>query len=692
MIDTKTCLIEIGTEELPPKALQKLSAAFTAGVVNSLQQSNVAFSAVESFATPRRLAILIHELASKQPSSQMERRGPAISAAYDDKGEPTQAALGFARSCKTTFEALERLVTSKGEWLVYRAEKAGSTIDELLPAMVSQSLDKLPIPKRMRWGDRTVEFVRPVHWIVMLYGSDVINASILSIPAGQHTYGHRFHHPDAIKITSPIDYVAQLEEIGKVIPEFARRREMIREQVLAEAKTLGGVPVIRDALLDEVTALVEFPVALAGRFDERFLDVPTEALISSMEDHQRYFPVVTADGKLLPGFITVANVQSKNMDVIREGNERVILPRLADAAFFWEQDRKSPLESRHAGLKNLIFQDKLGSVYDKSCRVATLAKQLGSASGASTTFVERAAMLSKCDLLTAMVGEFPALQGIMGGYYAHHDQEPAEVAQAIKEQYQPRFAGDKLPETTTGALLALADKLDTLTAIFSLGLIPTGDRDPFALRRAALGIIRILIEKNLTINLPEMVGYAVDTLSYAGDKKELSDQVQTFILDRLRAYYLDQGVAVGVFAAVRGVECGSLTDFDARVKACEMFLELPEAEALSAANKRVRNILRKAELSSGATIDPALLVEPQELHLYERFNAIAAEVRQRTESGQDYPDALRLLAQLREPLDAFFESVMVMAEDPKIRDNRLTLLSEVSALFMGVADISRLFS
>lgn len=694
MIDTKACLIEIGTEELPPKALLKLSEAFTAGIVAGLQQAHLSFGEVESFATPRRLAVRIKALESEQAPMQIERRGPAVSAAFTASGEPTPAAMGFARSCQTTVDHLERLQTPQGEWLNYRAIQPGQSINQLLPEIVSQSLDKLPIPKRMRWGNRSVEFVRPVHWVVLLYGSTIIDAAILSIPAGNQTWGHRFHHPEPITLPSSQDYETLLESQGQVIPSFARRRELIREQVIEQARRMGGTAVISDALLDEVTGLVEYPVALWGSFDERFLAVPKEALMSSMQDHQRYFPVIAADESLLPGFIAVANIQSTEPAMVRAGNERVIRPRLADAAFFWDQDRKAPLSSRQEGLKNLVFQDKLGSIFAKSTRMAQLAERIGTAAGWSVADVKSAALLAKCDLLTAMVGEFPELQGVMGGYYARHDGEPEAVAQAINEHYRPRFAGDELPVSETGSLVAIADKLDTLTAIFSLGLIPTGDKDPFALRRNALGIIRIIIEKKLVLGLSDMIGFAVDALAFGGDRAALIDQVRTFILDRLRAYYLDQGVVAEVYAAVRAVDCDDLRDFDARVNACKSFLMMADAEALSAANKRVRNILRKAEDRSddAVAVIEHHLVEPAEQQLYRRLGEVSATVCRLTATGQDYSAALSLLAQLREPLDLFFDQVMVMAEDPQIRQNRLALLAEVSGLFMRIADVSRLFA
>jgi glycyl-tRNA synthetase beta chain len=690
MSEFADCLIEIGTEELPPKALPRLSSAFVDGVRTGLEKSGLRFGNIETYATPRRLAMIIRELQTHQPDIEIEKRGPAVAAAFDAQGTPSKAAEGFARSCQTQVDQLQRLSTDKGEWLVYRAIQPGSKTAGLIPALVQQSLDRLPIPKRMRWGTGSVEFVRPAHWVVMLLGEKVIQGDILGLSAGRQTYGHRFHHPEPITLNSPDDYVALLQRTGHVIPDFATRRQMIKDQVEQIASDLGGQAIIRQALLDEVAALVEFPVALSGSFDTRFLEVPQEALISSMQDHQRYFPVVDETQKLLPHFITVANIQSRNIEAIRSGNERVIRPRLSDAAFFWEQDKQKPLASHQAQLGKVVFQNKLGTLLDKSNRVVSLSGTLAQFCGMGSALVQQAAALCKCDLMTQMVGEFPELQGIMGRYYAQHDGEPERVAMAIEEHYLPRFAGDRLPQSDEGALLAIADKLDTLAGIFSLGLLPTGDKDPYALRRSALGILRILIDRRLDIALEALILAAVEPFAAQADSATLSQQISTFLLERLRAWYLESGVSVGVFEAVRACPISSLTDFDDRIHACIAFTELPAAEALSAANKRVRNILKKAENDSLSSVSESVLTHPAEKALYEQLSTISTEAQKLLE--QDYTLALESMAQLREPLDQFFDSVMVMDEDEAIRRNRLALLKQVSDLFMQVADVSHLYS
>ena len=687
--DARDLLIEIGTEELPPKALFALAEAFEQGTRAGLEKAGLASGAIQRFATPRRLAVLIERLPVRQPDRQIERRGPALSAAFGADGKPTKAAEGFARSCGVTIADLQRQETDKGAWLVHLSVEPGAATADLIPGIVLAALAGLPIPKRMRWGDRDDEFVRPVHWAVLLFGDEVIPATLLGVAAGRETRGHRFHHPQPIRIAAPADYAQQLASEGRVIADFAERRAAVRAQAEAVAAELRGVAVIKPELLDEVTALVEWPVALAGNFERRFLDVPAEALISTMQDNQRYFPVVDARGRLLPHFITLANLESRDPAQVRAGNERVIRPRFSDAEFFWNQDRKQPLAARMDDLKHVVFQQRLGTLADKSARVAALARFIASHGHGNPDWAERAARLAKCDLLTQMVQEFPELQGIMGRYYALHDKEASEVAQALEEQYLPRFAGDRLPETATGRALALAERLDTLTGIFAIGQAPSGARDPFALRRAALGVLRILIEGQLDLDLLTLLERAAagfDPTLRAGHAVEI---VFEFAMERLRGYYLEQGARLDTFEAVLDCRPTRPLDFDRRVWAVGAFRELPEAVSLAAANKRIRNILKKVETVLPFEVRPDLLVEDAEQALAGRLVELSSEVIPLMEAGL-YGDALTRLASLREPVDAFFDQVLVMAEDPALRDNRLALLNELGSLFLRVADFSRL--
>jgi glycyl-tRNA synthetase beta chain len=706
-------LVEIGTEELPPKALRVLEQAFAAELVSGLAKSGLKHSEVRSFATPRRLAVLIRRLAARQPDQKIERRGPPVSAAFDAEGLPTRAAQSFAAAWKASLEELQRRDEGKGTFLYYVGVKAGAATVELLPGLVQSALDALPIPRRMRWGGGEAQFVRPVHWIVMLFGKEVVPARLLDTASGNLTRGHRFHAPKPLRLSSPNVYERTLQGRGYVVADFEARRSLIRESVVAVAASLGGQPLMSDALLDEVTALVEWPVPLAGRFEERFLSLPREVLISTLEEHQRYFPLEDAAGRLLPYFITVANIASRDPAKVIEGNQRVVRPRLADAAFFWEQDRKSPLAARAEGLRKVTFQAKLGSLGDKARRVAALAVDIAEARGPSNSQspggiarAQRAGELCKCDLLTAMVGEFPELQGIMGAYYALADGEEAEVATSIREHYQPRGAGDELPVTDTGTTLAIADKLDTLTGIFAIGEKPTGTKDPFGLRRAAIGVIRILIEKRLELDLPRLLGRAVTRVREDIEKSAaaagkpapapamagIATEVYDYILERLRAYYLERAAATittEMFDAVLATRPASPLDLDARLAALSTFLTLPEAASLTAANKRVANILRKAGESAPSEIDQSALRIAAERQLFEamreRRDGVAAAA-----ARKDYAGSLALLAQLRPSVDAFFDQVMVMDEDPKLRANRLALLARMRELFAGVADLSRL--
>lgn len=682
-------LIEIGTEELPPKALADLALAFETVISECLAKAGLAHEGIQRFATPRRLAVLIHRLPTQQADRQLERRGPALNAAFGADGKPTKAAEGFARSCGVNVTDLQRVETDKGAWLIHVSKEAGAPTAQLIPSIVEIALAGLPIPKRMRWGDRDEEFVRPVHWVVLLFGDEIIPATIMGMEAGRETRGHRFHHPETIRLTAPTTYAQQLATQGKVIADFSERREKVRAQAEAVAAQLQGTAVIKPALLDEVTALVEWPVALAGNFEQRFLDVPSEALISTMQDNQRYFPVVDANGKLLPHFITMTNLESRDPAQVRAGNERVIRPRFSDAEFFWNQDRKHPLASQREALKQVVFQQRLGTLADKSARVATQARFIAEQTGGNPAWAERAAELAKCDLLTQMVQEFPELQGIMGRYYALNDQEAVEVAQAQEEQYLPRFAGDRLPATPTGRALALADRLDNLVGIFAIGQPPSGAKDPFGLRRAALGVLRILVEGQIDLDLREVLQRSAATFQTALKADQVVESVFEFIMERLRAYYLDQGVRADSFEAVLECRPTRPLDFDRRVRAVSAFRERPEAASLAAANKRIRNILKKIETAPPAQIQTSLLHEQAEKALAERLGALSTEVIPLMERGL-YGDALNRLANLREPVDAFFDQVLVMAEDAALRDNRLALLNQLSELFLKVADFSRL--
>ena len=679
-------LVEIGTEELPPKALPTLSAAFTDGIVKGLAEAGLQAQNITPYAAPRRLAVWVQGVAAQQADQIIEKRGPAMKGAFDAEGNPTKAALAFAASCSVSVAELGKLETDKGAWLVFRQQQAGQATAALFPAMVEKSLAALPIPKRMRWGSGAAEFVRPVHWLVMLADDSVIDAEILGIKTGRKSYGHRFHAPDALSITSPATYAAQLQD-AFVVADFAARRATIREQVQTTAASFGGTAVMPDGLLDEVTALVEYPNAVAGKFEERFLDVPQEALISTMQDNQKYFALVDANGKLMSHFITIANIASREVARVAEGNERVIRPRFSDAEFFWTQDKKQTLASRRDGLKTMVFQQKLGTLYDKSARVAQLAAYIADQLGADAALAVRAAELGKCDLITNMVFEFTELQGIIGRYYANHDGEAAEVAAALDEQYMPRFAGDELPASTTGQILALAERLDTLAGIFGIGQKPTGAKDPFGLRRAALGALRLLIEKQLPLDLADLLDKAADSLTAQLGSKPVTTETLDYILERLRGYYQEQGIGVAVVEAVAALKPTQPLDFERRVKAVAAFRQLTAAESLAAANKRISNILKKVDGELPETVKADLLQLPAEQALAQAVQAQQDKVLPLFASG-DYEAALLSLAELREPVDQFFDDVMVMADDVALKNNRLALLNSLRGLFLRVADLS----
>lgn len=683
------CLIELGTEELPPKALQKLSSAFTEGVVNGLKAAGLEVSQVESFATPRRLAMLLRDVPLKQADQRVEKRGPALQAAFDADGNPSKALQGFARSCGVEVSELQQKQTDKGTWLYFEQQQQGQSIQALLPAIVSESLAKLPIPKRMRWGSRTDEFVRPVHWLLMLLDDSVIEANILGTEAGNQTYGHRFHAPQAIALSNPADYEQQLESSAYVIANFARRREIIHQQIITMAQQLGGAVKMDEDLLDEVTSLVEWPTAISGRFDAEFLQVPAEALVTTMQDNQKYFAVFDAEQKLLPHFITISNIQSTQPEMVSHGNERVIRPRFSDAKFFWEQDQKVTLSSRLQSLENVVFQQQLGTIAEKVIRVRALAGYLAEKLAADVSQAERAAELCKCDLMTAMVGEFPKLQGIMGNYYARLDGEATAVADAIEQHYWPRFAGDNLPQSTAGQIVALADRIDTMLGIFAIGQKPTGVKDPFALRRSALGIIRIVIEKELALDIADVCRKAAQGLADKLDATASVAEVVEYIYDRLKAYYQDQQIRFDVVEAVLATAPTELTDLHNRVVAVNEFLQQDAAVALAAANKRISNILRKQTEAVAETIDDELLIEAAEQALNQQLTELEAKARAFFVQ-RNYLAGLNALAQLRPAVDEFFDHVMVMAEDEKLKQNRLALLQKLSEQFLQVADFSRI--
>lgn len=692
MSEVNDLLVEIGTEELPPKALTTLSNAFTRGVQAQLERLGLKYQTVTSYATPRRLALLIESLDCAQQDREIERRGPAVKAAYDADGNFTKAAEGFARSCGVDVTKLQTQDTPKGAWLIHRQIHKGRATTDLITVIVEKSLADLPIPKRMRWGSRNEEFVRPVHWVVMLFGDKVVEGKVMGQQAGRETRGHRFHHPNPILIDKPTNYAHLLRVPGKVIADFAERQQLIESL----AKQLVGQEqdaqvVIDTDLLVEVTSLNEWPVAVMGSFDERFLDVPSECLIQAMQGHQKYFPVVNRQGDLLPRFVTISNIESKDISQVRSGNERVIRPRFSDAAFFWQQDLKQPLEHHIESLKTIKFQDKLGSLHDKAGRIASLADFIAEKIGLEKALAMRAAWLCKCDLMSEMVGEFASLQGTMGRYYAEHSGEDPQVVQAMEEVYQPRHAGDLLPQTACGRTIAISDRMDTLVGIFAIGQKPTGAKDPYGLRRASLGVLRILIETPIDLDLMQLLNQAAAGLSTQIDTANSVEEVFAYMMDRLRAYYSEQDIPVDSVDAVLAQKPTRPADLDKRVRAVSEFRRLPEAEGLAAANKRIRNILKKSDEAIPGQINPDILKEPAESALAEKIAEYAPRVKPMFDNGQ-YTEGLQLLAGLRQTVDLFFDQVMVMDENDALRHNRLALLTQLENLFLSVADLSRLQS
>jgi len=691
MTENRDLLIEIGTEELPPLSLRRLAESFQSSLSDLLTESELRHGPSHAYASPRRLAVLVEQVPLHQPDREVVRRGPALTAAFDEDGNPTRPAEGFARSCGVSVAELDQLETDKGSWLAWRTREAGRPAGEIIPELIEQALRTLPTPKRMRWADRNEEFVRPVHWIVLLLGEQTVNATILGLAADRYTRGHRYHCNEPLPVPNATAYSEILENKGRVLVDMDRRRDVIRTEVLDAARRLGGSALLDETLLEEVTALVEWPSVITGDFERRFLEIPAEALISSMQHHQKFFPVVNGDGKLLPHFITVANIESLNPALVKAGNERVIRPRLEDAAFFWNQDRKHPLQQRSAQLDTVIFQQRLGSLGDKQRRIESVAGFIAESIGSRVEYAQRAAALCKCDLLTSMVFEFPELQGIMGRYYATHDGESAEVATALDEQYRPRFAGDSLPVTRTGQALAIADRLDTLTGIFAIGQPPTGDKDPFGLRRAALGVLRIMIECELDLDLHELIAVVAAIMPPEIKASRITDGLFDFMMERLRAYYLDAGYEGDTFEAVLVRRPLRPVDFDQRMRAVKAFRSLPESVSLASANKRISNILRKSDTEIPTAYDRSLLQGGAELDLAGAIDELEREARPFFER-RAYAEALCRLAALREPVDSFFDTVMVMTDDIRLRQNRLALLNALSGLFLRIADISRLQS
>lgn len=691
MASHDTLLIEIGTEELPPSHLGKLSGAFVKQICQAFSLLGIPYGKAEHFVTPRRITARIFEVPLEQPSRVVQKRGPALTSAYDAKGQPTPAALGFARSCGVNVDQLQTVESAQGSWLVFEQEETGKNLIELLPSIVEQALNGIPATKKMRWGDTKVEFLRPLHWVVTLHGSTPLPIQIFGLTANNHTRGHRFHFPGEIALSHANDYVDTLKN-AKVMVDQHEREKVIKDAIHALARENKGEAVIEASLLDQVCGLVEWPVPLYAHFNKTFLEVPQEALISSMQNHQKCFAINDSQGKLLSTFILISNTEANPSDNIIKGNERVMHARLADAKFFYDQDRKTPLVSRLEGLKNMIFQKRLGSLYDKSQRVAKLAGLIGKQIGIPSQLCERAGKLCKADLLTEMVFEFPELQGIMGSYYALNDGEPKEVALAIKESYLPRFAKDILPQSPVGICVALADRLDTLMGIFGIGQIPSGDKDPFGLRRQALGILRILIENQLTLDLEELCHIARHGYGNLIDA-EVIPQIVTFCFERFKAWYLEQNVSVQVLEAVMANRLSQPYDCSRRVLAVNYFQTLPEAQNLSAANKRVRNILQKGSVMLNVQklpeIQSSLLKENAEKQLSDAISALRIQTTPLIQEGK-YQEALVLLAQLQKPVDTFFDEVMVMTDDQELKKNRINLLSHLSALFMQIADISKL--
>ena len=683
-----TLLIELGTEELPPKSLKTLATAFHNNIKNQLDSNDLSYSEIKWFATPRRLAIQVMGLDDKQANKVIEKRGPAVNVAFDKQGQPSKAAIGWARSNGITIEQAERLITPKGEWLLHKATVAGKTINELVPDMVVTALNKLPIAKPMRWGSERTQFIRPVHTLTLMYGEQVIVGHALGVSSSNQIQGHRFHHQGLLTLKHANDYQAELLK-AYVEVDYQVRQNKIVEQIKQKACDISAVALIDEDLLEEVTSLVEWPVTLVGTFDEDFLNVPAEPLIYSMKDHQKYFPVTNNKGELVNKFIFVSNIESKDPQQVIFGNEKVIRPRLADAEFFFKTDQKQTLESRLSTLDSVLFQKQLGTLKLKSERIADLSKVIAEQLDENAEEAYRAGLLSKTDLMSDMVLEFPQVQGTMGKYYALNDGESATIAQALEDQYRPRFAGDSLPEGNIGCAVAISDKIDTLVGIFGINQPPKGDKDPFALRRAAIGVIRIIIEKQLILDLKVLINESINLFGDKLTNDKTAENVLDFIMGRFRAFYQEQGIAVDVIQAVLAKKPSAPLDFDKRIKAVSFFGELDEATTLAAANKRVGNILAKFDGQLYDGFKTELANESAEKDLADIFQNISMKVAPLM-TQKNYQAALSELAQLKAPIDTFFDNVMVMSDDEAIKINRLTLLNEIRNSFFAIADISLL--
>ena len=684
----ETLLIELGTEELPPKALKNLAETFYQQIKTQLDSAELTYAEITWFATPRRLAVQATQLSEKQPDKAIEKRGPAVNVAFDEQGNASKAALGWAKANGITIEQAERLKTDKGEWLLHKTTQQGKTVAELIPDMVNQAINKLPIPKPMRWGSERTQFIRPVHTLTLMFGNEIINGEALGVNANNLIMGHRFHHHGLVSLNNADEYQQTLKN-AFVVADYQQRKEMIITQIKQAAESINGEVLLDDELIEEVTALVEWPVTLIGSFDEAFLQVPPEPLIYSMKDHQKYFPVTDKQGKLINQFIFVTNIESKEPEKVILGNEKVIRPRLADAEFFFKTDKKQTLESRLSSLENVLFQKQLGTLKAKSERIAMLSEHIAKSIDEDALVAYRAGLLSKTDLMSDMVLEFPQVQGTMGKYYAQHDNENPAVAQALEDQYLPRFAGDKLPQENIGCAVAIADKIDTLVGIFGINQPPKGDKDPFALRRAAIGLIRISIEKQLPVDLEVLI---TESINLYGDKllnDNTKQDVIEFVLGRYKAYYQEQAISIDVIQAVLANQPTAPLDFDKRVKAVAHFKTLAEAETLAAANKRVGNILAKFMGELLTAPNESLMSDQQEITLAQTFVKVKETIKPLL-ANKDYQAALTALAQLKQPIDDFFDNVMVMAEDEQVKINRLTLLNEIRASFLAIADISLL--
>ena len=686
MAETKDLLFELGCEELPPTALKTLRDHLLSGICAGLKEAKLSFVNTHSYATPRRLAVWIEALEITQEDLYVEKRGPAVAAAYGSDGNPSKAALGFARGCGANFDDLETLKTDKGEWLSYKKLEKGQSAKALVPAIIEKSLANLPIAKRMRWGSSNEAFVRPVHSALLLLGNDVINTQFFGINASNTSFGHRFHAPGSISVKTASSYSDQLSK-AHVIASFEDRKTLIEQQAVQAATAVNGKAHIDSQLLDEITALVEYPVAVTGSFDEHFLDLPKEVLITTMQINQKYFPVLDESGALLPYFITISNIDSNNPQSVSHGNERVIRPRLSDAEFFWQQDMKSTLAERISTLDSVIFQHKLGSVGEKTRRVEKLSIELATQLGHDSKLASRAALLSKTDLVTDMVGEFASLQGVIGRYYANENGEPEEVAEALQEQYLPKQSGGALPTTETGQILALTDKLDTVVGIFSVGLLPTGDKDPFALRRASLGILRIIIEGQLNIDLKDLINLSCRQFSHTFDVDSTKEQVLHFMLERLKGYCLSNNYSSEQFISITSVNCTEPVDFMNRIRAVKDFSQLSEAASLGEANKRIQNLLKKAPENVSHLFDESRLQDQQEIDLYNQLQTTEKQVKPLIDE-QQYIQALKVLSTLKEPIDAFFEHVFIMTDDEDLKNSRLALLNKIHSNFIKIADIS----